>query len=258
MNDTREVQRPSPEAMLKAAHSEEAEENRGRLKIFLGYAAGVGKTYTMLQTARQQRAEGREAVAGYIESHGRAETDALLEGMEILPRIRREYQGILLEEFDLDAALRRKPNLILVDELAHSNTSGCRHPKRWQDIEELLAAGIHVYTTVNVQHFESVVDVVAQITGITVQETVPDSMLDLLAGVPASGCTLNGTRQPFSDSVYDGVFEYWSACGGMNTEYFTIAATAKDNSHLIWLQIQLVEGDDWVLEPIVNSFIAIY
>lgn len=183
MNGTREEQRPSPEAMLKAAHSEEAEENRGRLKIFLGYAAGVGKTYTMLQTARQQQAEGREVVVGYIESHGRAETDALLEGMEILPRLRRNYQGISLEEFDLDAALHRKPNLILVDELAHSNPPGCRHPKRWQDVEELLAAGIHVYTTVNVQHFESVVDVVAQITGVTVRETVPDSMLDLAADI---------------------------------------------------------------------------
>jgi len=183
MSGRREAHRPSPEAMLKAAHSEESGEKRGHLKIFLGYAAGVGKTYTMLQTARQQQAEGREVVAGYIESHGRAETDALFEGMEILPRLRREYQGIGLEEFDLDAALRRKPRLILVDELAHSNTPGCRHPKRWQDIEELLAAGIHVYTTVNVQHFESVVDVVAQITGITVRETVPDTMLDLAADI---------------------------------------------------------------------------
>lgn len=183
MNGAREANRPSPEAMLKAAQSEEAGEKRGRLKIFLGYAAGVGKTYAMLQTARQQQAEGREVVAGYIESHGRAETDFLLEGMELLPRLRRQYQGILLEEFDIDAALLRKPGLILVDELAHSNIPGSRHQKRWQDIEELLAAGIHVYTTVNVQHFESVVDVVAQITGVTVRETVPDTMLDLAADI---------------------------------------------------------------------------
>ena len=180
---TSEEMRPSPEAMLKAARAEESAEKRGKLKIFLGYAAGVGKTYAMLQAARQQQQEGREVVAGYVESHGRAETDALLEGMEVLPKIGREYQGILLTELDIDAALARKPQLILVDELAHTNAPGCRHEKRWQDIEELLAAGIHVYTTVNVQHFESVIDIVAQITGITVRETVPDSMLDLAAEI---------------------------------------------------------------------------
>ncbi len=183
MNFPSEEQRPTPEAMLKAAKAEESAERRGKLKIFLGYAAGVGKTYAMLQAARQQREEGRDVVAGYVESHGRAETDVLLEGMEVLPRLSREYQSMVLTELDIDAALTRKPDLILVDELAHTNAPGCRHEKRWQDIEELLAAGIHVYTTVNVQHFESVVDVVAQITGVTVRETVPDSLLDLAADI---------------------------------------------------------------------------
>jgi len=180
---TPEEMRPSPEVMLKAARAEESAERRGKLKIFLGYAAGVGKTYAMLQAARQQQQEGRDVVAGYVESHRRVETDVLLEGMEILPRIGRDHQGMTLTELDIDAALARKPQLVLVDELAHTNAPGCRHEKRWQDIEELLAAGIHVYTTVNVQHFESVIDIVAQITGITVRETVPDSMLDLAAEI---------------------------------------------------------------------------
>ncbi len=178
-----EDERPSPEAMLKAAQAEEREENRGRLKIFLGYAAGVGKTYAMIKAAGQQQQEGRDVVAAYVESHGRAETDALLEGMETIAKARIEYQGVVLPELDIDAALRRKAEIVLVDELAHTNVPGCRHEKRWQDIEELLAAGIDVYTTVNVQHFESVKDIVAQITGVTVQETVPDSLLDLAAEI---------------------------------------------------------------------------
>ncbi len=165
--------------MLKAARAEEREESRGRLKIFLGYAAGVGKTYTMLNAARQQQGEGREVVAAYVESHGRPETDALLEGLEIIAKARIEYQGVALPELDIDASLKRKAEIVLVDELAHTNVPGCRHDKRWQDVEELLAAGIDVYTTLNVQHLESVKDVVAQITGVVVQETVPDSMLDL-------------------------------------------------------------------------------
>jgi len=170
--------RPSPEAMLKAAQAEERGEERGKLKIFLGYAAGVGKTYTMLEAARQQQQAGRDVVAAYVESHGRAETDALLEGLEILPKAQREYQGVLLPELDIDAALARKPQIVLIDELAHTNVLGSRHEKRWQDVEEILAAGIDVYTTVNVQHFESLNDIVTQITGIAVRETVPDSILD--------------------------------------------------------------------------------
>ena len=144
MSLPQEEMRPSPEAMLKVAKAEERGGERGRLKIFLGYAAGVGKTYTMLEAARQLKADGREVVAAYVESHGRAETDALLEGLEVLPKARCEYQGVALTELDLDATLARKPELALVDELAHTNAPGCRHEKRWQDIEELLAAGIDV------------------------------------------------------------------------------------------------------------------
>lgn len=171
--------RPSPEAMLKLARAEEISAELGKLKVFLGYAAGVGKTYAMLEAARKRRTDGRDVVVGYVESHGRAETDALLEGLEIIPRRQISYAGVTLPEMDIDAILVRKPHIALVDELAHSNVPGCRHEKRWQDVEELLEAGIDVYTTVNVQHFESLNDVVAQITGITVRETVPDRLLDL-------------------------------------------------------------------------------
>lgn len=171
--------RPSPEAMLKRAKAEEVMAELGRLKIFLGYAAGVGKTYAMLEAARQRRQDGRDVVVGYAESHGRPETDALLKGLEIVPRLDVRYKGVSLPEMDLDAVLARKPQIVLVDELAHSNAPGLRHEKRWQDVEELLSAGIDVYTTVNVQHFESLNDVVAQITGIVVRETVPDRLLDL-------------------------------------------------------------------------------
>lgn len=183
MSGPQEETRPSPEAMLKAARTEEQEKKRGRLKIFLGYAAGVGKTYAMLKAAGQQQQEGRDVVAAYVESHGRPETDALLEGLETIAKAQLEYQGVRLPELDIDAALKRKAEIVLVDELAHTNVPGSRHEKRWQDIEELLAAGIDVYTTVNVQHFESVKDIVAQITGVTVQETVPDSVLDLAAEI---------------------------------------------------------------------------
>jgi two-component system sensor histidine kinase KdpD len=178
MNDFEENQRPAPEALLKLAQAEEAEAERGRLKIFLGYAAGVGKTYAMLAVARQLKAEGRDVVAAYIESHGRAETDALLEGLPVIPKLQVEYQGVFLPELDTDAVLARKPEIALVDELAHTNAPGSRHEKRWQDIAELLAAGIDVFTTVNVQHFESLNDLVAQITGVVVRETVPDNLLD--------------------------------------------------------------------------------
>jgi two-component system, OmpR family, sensor histidine kinase KdpD len=171
--------RPSPEAMLKLAQAEEVTAELGKLKIFLGYAAGVGKTYAMLEAARKRKADGRDVVVGYVESHGRFETDALLEGLEQIPRRRVRYAGVDLPEMDIDAILVRKPQIVLVDELAHTNAHGSRHEKRWQDVEELLAAGIDVYTTVNIQHFESLNDVVTQITGIVVRETVPDRLLDL-------------------------------------------------------------------------------
>jgi two-component system sensor histidine kinase KdpD len=170
-------QRPDPDSLLVKVQLAENRRRRGRLKIFFGASAGVGKTFGMLLAARERRAEGLDVVAGYVETHKRAETEQLLEGLEILPQRFVEYQGTQLREFDLDAALKRHPALILVDELAHTNAPGSRHPKRWQDIEELLEAGINVYTAINVQHIESLNDVVSQITGIPVWETVPDAVL---------------------------------------------------------------------------------
>jgi two-component system sensor histidine kinase KdpD len=183
MTNNGDDKRPSPEALLKLARTEEEQASRGRLKIFLGYAAGVGKTYAMLEAARERKHEGRDVVAAYVESHGRPETDALLEGMEIIPNTQLEYQGVTLPEMDTDGVLTRKPEISLVDELAHSNAPGSRHEKRWQDVEELLESGIDVYTTVNVQHFESLNDIVTQITGVVVRETVPDRLLDLAAEI---------------------------------------------------------------------------
>ena len=165
-------------SLLEQLSAMPAGERRGRLKIYFGYAAGVGKTYAMLSDAREVKKSGTDVVAGYIEPHARPETMALLEGMESLLPLELSYKGVSLKEFDLDGALRRKPELILVDELAHTNAEGCRHKKRYQDVEELLHAGIDVYTTVNVQHIESLNDVVASITGVTVHERIPDSVID--------------------------------------------------------------------------------
>jgi two-component system, OmpR family, sensor histidine kinase KdpD len=170
--------RPDPEALLARVHEEERRAARGRLKIFFGASPGVGKTYAMLEEARAKRRGGVDVAVGVVETHGRPETAGLLEGLEALPRRPVEYRGITLHEFDLDAALARRPTLLLVDELAHTNAPGSRHTRRFQDVEELLAAGINVHTTLNVQHLESLNDVVAQITGIQVRETVPDSILD--------------------------------------------------------------------------------
>ncbi|HVH74394.1 MAG TPA: sensor histidine kinase KdpD [Stellaceae bacterium] len=166
--------RPSPEALLDAAR----QEGRGRLKIFLGAAPGVGKTYEMLLSAQTKRREAVDVVIGIVETHGRRETEALLEGLEVIPRQQVDYKGHRLAEMDLDAILKRRPQLVLVDELAHTNAPGSRHPKRYLDVEELVAAGIDVYTTLNIQHVESLNDVVARITRIRVRETVPDSVLD--------------------------------------------------------------------------------
>lgn len=159
-------------------HIQPAVRRKGHLKIFFGYAAGVGKTYAMLEAAHQAQKQGVDVVAGYIERHTRPDTLALLDGLEQLPVKNVEYKGIALKEFDLDAALKRRPALLLVDELAHSNAAGCRHAKRYQDVEELLRAGIDVYTTVNVQHLESLNDLVASITHIAVSERIPDSVFD--------------------------------------------------------------------------------
>jgi two-component system sensor histidine kinase KdpD len=170
--------RPDPDALLARVQREEAATRRGRLKIFLGAAAGVGKTYAMLSAAREQRADGTDVVVGIVETHRRKETEALIEGLEILPRREIPYRGVALQEFDLDGALARKPRVLLLDELAHSNAPGSRHAKRWQDAEELLDAGIDVYTAMNVQHIESLNDIVGQITGVRVWETVPDRVFD--------------------------------------------------------------------------------
>src|SRR5712692_999153 len=170
--------RPDPDTLLARVQAEEAHRARGKLKVFFGATAGVGKTYAMLEAAHARRAEGVDVVVGWVDTHGRAETEVLLQGLEVLPRRPVEYRGTTLHAFDLDAALARHPTLLLVDELAHTNAPGARHPKRWQDVEELLDAGIHVYTTVNVQHLDSLNDVVAQITGVVVRETLPDSILE--------------------------------------------------------------------------------
>ncbi len=171
-----EKKRPDPDALLKEVQRVEAK--RGRLKIFLGYSPGVGKTYAMLNEAHVLKRRGEDVVVGIAETHGRSETETLLKNLEIIPRRSVEYQGIVLGELDLDAILSRRPAMVLVDELAHTNAPGSRHPKRYQDVEELLDKGIDVYTTLNVQHFESLNDVVEKITGIRTQETLPDTFLD--------------------------------------------------------------------------------
>src|SRR6202522_301728 len=174
-------QRPSPEALLEAARRENSE--AGRLKIFVGAAPGVGKTYEMLQSAHARQKAGIDVVVGVVETHGRAETEALLHGLEVIPRKRVAYKDQIIEEMDLDALMPRRPQLALVDELAHTNAPGSRHPKRYLDVEELLSHGIDVYTAVNIQHIESLNDVVAQITHVRVRETVPDSIFDRADGI---------------------------------------------------------------------------
>jgi two-component system sensor histidine kinase KdpD len=172
-------ERPDPDELLRRVEAEEARQKRGKLTVFFGAAPGVGKTYAMLEVARSElEREKRDVVVGIVETHGRYDTGALLLGLDILPRRKLSYRGIEIEEFDLDGALARRPQLILVDELAHTNAEGSRHPKRWQDVQELLDAGIDVFSTMNVQHVESLNDVIASITGVRVRETVPDSILE--------------------------------------------------------------------------------
>jgi len=170
--------RPNPDELLARVRDEEHRARRGRLRIFFGYAAGVGKTYAMLAAAQAERTKGVDLVVGYVEPHGRAETESLLQGLEQIPVLSATHRGAALSEFDLDSALARHPQIVLVDELAHTNAPGMRHPKRWQDVEELLAAGIDVWTTLNVQHIESLNDVIAQITGVAVKETLPDTVIE--------------------------------------------------------------------------------
>ncbi len=174
----KEPARPDPNDILAHIQASEQQKARGKLKIFLGYAAGVGKTYAMLEAAHQRRAEGVDVIVGYVETHGRVETEAMLVGMEQIPPRAIEYRQVAMKEMDLDAILVRRPQLVLVDELAHANAPGAIHPKRYQDIQHLLSAGIDVYTTLNIQHLESVSDVVNQVVGVEVRERVPDSVID--------------------------------------------------------------------------------
>lgn len=183
--------RPDPEALLAAANKA----GRGRLKVFLGMAPGVGKTYEMLRAARRRKAEGKDVVIGLVETHGRRETESLLRDMEVMPRKPIDHRERVVMEFDLDAALARRPKLLLVDEYAHANAAGSRHPKRWQDVEELLAAGIDVWTTLNVQHLESLVDVVQRITGVRQRETVPDNALSRADAIEVIDITPDELRE---------------------------------------------------------------
>jgi nucleotide-binding universal stress UspA family protein len=189
--------RPSPEALLQAARREES--LAGKLKIFVGAAPGVGKTYEMLLQARARRRDGVDVVVGVVETHGRKETETLLEGLEVIPRRQLDYRGQQLEEMDLDAVVARRPKIAVVDELAHTNAAGSRHPKRYLDVEELLDRGIDVYTTVNIQHIESLNDVVAQITHVRVRETVPDRMFDRAEAVELVDITPDDLIQRLKD-----------------------------------------------------------
>lgn len=178
---TEEYQRPDPDELLRRIKEEERRKSRkrGSLKIFLGYVAGVGKTYRMLSEARFLREKGQDIVAGLVETHGRVETEELLKGLDVLPRKKIEYGGILLDELDLDGVLKRKPELVLVDELAHTNVPGARHTKRYHDVEEILDEGINVFTTMNVQHIESIKDIIQETTGVEIRETVPDRIIEI-------------------------------------------------------------------------------
>ena len=207
-----EAERPDPDALLAQMKREEAKSTRGKLKIFFGMSPGVGKTYAMLLAAREKQAEGCEVVVGIVETHGRKETEALLEGMPIMPRLQVEYRGTTLTEMDLDAILTWHPGLAVVDELAHTNAPGSRHPKRYQDVLELLDAGINVYTTLNVQHVGSRSDTVRQITGAPVSETVPDSVLDLADEIVLVDLTPDQLRTRLAEGkVYLGERAEWAA-----------------------------------------------
>src|ERR1700741_1000846 len=207
-----EAERPNPDETLARVKGEEPAATRGKLKIFFGMSPGVGKTYAMLQAAQQKVAQGIEVVVALVETHGRKETEALLEGMPILPRTQLEYRGAKLEEMDLDAILTWHPGLAVIDELAHTNAPGSRHPKRYQDVLELLDAGIDVFTTLNVQHVASRSDTVRQISGISVRETVPDTVLDLADEIILVDLTPEQLRARLAEGkVYLGERADWAA-----------------------------------------------
>ncbi len=213
-DDSRDIpSRPSPDALLERALAE----TRGRLKIFLGAAPGVGKTYEMLMSGKAKIADGVDVVVGIVETHGRSETQALLDGFEIIPRAHVDYKGRSLEEMDLDAILKRRPELVLVDELAHTNAQGSRHPKRYLDVKELLERGVDVYTTLNIQHVESLNDVVSQITRIRVRETVPDSVIDLADDVEI----IDLTPDDLIKRLHDGKVYMSKTAERALTNYFT-------------------------------------
>ncbi|MEI7925774.1 MAG: sensor histidine kinase KdpD [Chloroflexota bacterium] len=178
MTEDTEDTRPDPDALLRRLEREDADRDRGRLRIYLGAAPGVGKTFSMLNEGKRRAERGTDVVVGLVETYGRPLTVQAVEGLEVIPRRRVDYQGVVLEEMDTDAVIARHPQVALVDELAHTNAPGSKHEKRWQDVEEILAAGITVITTLNVQHLESLNDVVAGITGVHVRETVPDAVVD--------------------------------------------------------------------------------
>jgi len=213
-DDSRDMMsRPSPDALLEKAKAEA----RGRLKIFLGAAPGVGKTYEMLISGKAKIADGVDVVVGVVETHGRRETQALIEGFEIIPRVEVDYKGRALEEMDLDGILKRRPQLVLVDELAHTNAQGSRHPKRYLDVKELLERGIDVYTTLNIQHVESLNDVVSQITRVRVRETVPDSIIDLADDVEI----IDLTPDDLIKRLHDGKVYVSKTAERALTSYFT-------------------------------------
>ena len=191
--------RPDPDALLASLKRDEQRAQRGRLKVFFGMCPGVGKTYAMLRAAQQELREGTDLVVGVVETHGRAETEALLAGLPVMARQEIEHRGIHVTEMDLEAILTRHPRLVLVDEFAHTNAPGSRHPKRYQDVVELLDAGINVFTTLNVQHLESRADAVRQITGAPVHETVPDSVFELVDQIELIDLTPEALRERLAE-----------------------------------------------------------
>src|SRR5471030_860045 len=239
--------RPDPETLLAVA----SREGRGKLKIFLGAAPGVGKTFEMLTQGRRRRLEGLDVVIAVVETHGRVETEALTKGFEVVPKKRSLYKGHVVAEMDLDAVLQRRPKLALVDELAHTNAEGSRHPKRYQDVEELLAAGIDVYSTMNVQHLESLNDVVAKITRIRVRETVPDNILELADEIEVVDLTpealierLNEGKVYVRDQAQRALKHYFSIGNLTALRELALRATAQrvDTQMLQYMQSHAIEG----------------